>query len=83
MKQVSLRIRDSSFITNSPGLSLVSHGNQRLASYEKDAVEPQDILDEDETPADSYNEFVDQFMAKLGLLMELRVPDKGLNSVAR
>ena len=77
MKQVSLRIRDSSFITNSPGLSLVSHGNQRLASYEKDAVEPQDILDEDETPADSYNEFVDQFMAKLGLLMELRVPDKG------
>lgn len=76
-KQFSLRIRDSSFITNSPGLSLVTRENLRLASYEKDPGSPGDAMDEGETPADSYNEFVDQFMAKLGLLMELQVPEDG------
>lgn len=76
-KQLSLRIRDSTVITNSPGLSLVMRGNQRLMSYDADEQKSGHFSEDDVAPADSYDEFVDQLMMKMELLMDLRVPTTG------
>ena len=66
-KQLSLRIRDSSVITNSPGLSLVMRGNQRLMSYDADEQKSGHFSEDDVAPADSNDEFVDQLMMKMEL----------------
>ena len=76
-KQLTLRIRDSTVITNSPGLSLVMRGNQRLMSYDADDQKSGHFSEDDIAPADSYDEFVDQLMMKMELLMDLRVPTTG------
>ena len=76
-KQLSLRIRDSTVITNSPGLSLVMRGNQRLMSYDADEQKSGHFSEDDVAPADSYDEFVDQLMMKMELLMDLRIPTTG------
>lgn len=84
MKEYSLRIRKSMTTTmNNPGSSVVNSGMRRLMTFEGEQgdMSPSTIMDvqqhveaDNVQPAESYDEYVDEFMRKLELLMELNHP---------
>ena len=83
MREYSLRIRNSMSLTMSPGSTVVDSGMRRLMTFEGDQgyVSPanleevqQHVEPEYVQPAETYEDFLDEFMRKMELLMELDHP---------